>query len=153
MKKTFLNQNDKAETLERLRQLRAASQRHWGKMTAHQAICHLSDAFKARTGEKFSSPADNWFTRSVMKWVALQSPLPWPHGIKTRPEMDQEIGGTPPEDFQRDLQQLETMIERFCQPAKDLPFHPHPLFGQMTEAEWMRWGYLHCDHHLRQFGV
>jgi hypothetical protein len=28
----------------------------------------------------------------------------------------------------------------------------HPIFGRMTEAEWMRWGYLHTDHHLRQFG-
>ncbi|MFN0111746.1 MAG: DUF1569 domain-containing protein [Blastocatellia bacterium] len=152
MKKTLLNQNDKAEIFERLRRLRTDSQRQWGKMTAHQAVCHLSDAFKARTGEKFSSPADNWFTRSVMKWVALGSPFPWPHGVKTRPEMDQEIGGTPPEDFQRDLQELETMIERFCQ-LPNGSIHPHPLFGQMTEAEWLRWGYLHCDHHLRQFGV
>ena len=152
MKKSFLNQNDKAEIGERRRRLRPDSQRRWGKMSAHQVICHLSDAFKARTGEKLSSPADNWFTRSVMKWVALQSPLPWPRGIKTRPEMDQEIGGTPPEDFERDRRQLETMIERFCQ-LPDGSFHPHPLFGQMTEAEWMRWGYLHCDHHLRQFGV
>ena len=152
MKKSFLNQNDKAEIGERRRRLRPDSQRRWGKMSAHQVICHLSDAFKARTGEKFSSPADNWFTRSVMKWVALQSPLPWPRGIKTRPEMDQEIGGTPPVDFERDLRQLETMIERFCQ-LPDGSFHSHPLFGQMTEAEWMRWGYLHCDHHLRQFGV
>lgn len=35
---------------------------------------------------------------------------------------------------------------------KDFSFKPHPIFGEMTEAEWMRWGYLHCNHHLRQFG-
>ncbi len=153
MKKSFLNQNDKVEIIDRVRRLRTDSQRRWGKMTVHQAICHLSDAFKARTGEKQSSPADNWFTRSIMKWVALQAPLPWPHGIKTMPEFDQEIGGTPPEDFERDRQLLEIMVERFCQPPDGSSFHPHSLFGQMTEAEWMRWGYLHCDHHLRQFGV
>ena len=28
----------------------------------------------------------------------------------------------------------------------------HPMFGPMTAADWMRWGYLHADHHLRQFG-
>ena len=27
----------------------------------------------------------------------------------------------------------------------------HPLFGPLTEPEWKRWGYLHADHHLRQF--
>ncbi|HEV2663419.1 MAG TPA: DUF1569 domain-containing protein [Blastocatellia bacterium] len=34
-----------------------------------------------------------------------------------------------------------------------MEFHPHPYFGAMSESQWMRWGYLHCDHHLRQFGV
>jgi hypothetical protein len=28
----------------------------------------------------------------------------------------------------------------------------HPMFGGMTAKDWMRWGYLHADHHLRQFG-
>jgi hypothetical protein len=69
------------------------------------------------------------------------------------PEMDQEIGGTPPDDFERDRRQLLTLIERFTAPAKDIKFHPHPYFGDMSKAQWMRWGYLHCDHHLRQFGV
>jgi hypothetical protein len=27
----------------------------------------------------------------------------------------------------------------------------HPFFGSMQHADWMRWGYLHADHHLRQF--
>ena len=30
---------------------------------------------------------------------------------------------------------------------------PHPVFGPMTRGAWLRWGYLHTDHHLRQFGV
>jgi hypothetical protein len=29
----------------------------------------------------------------------------------------------------------------------------HPIFGAMSERAWLRWGYLHMDHHLRQFGV
>jgi hypothetical protein len=32
-------------------------------------------------------------------------------------------------------------------------FARHPIFGELTEREWMRWGYLHTDHHFRQFGV
>ena len=28
----------------------------------------------------------------------------------------------------------------------------HPIFGAMSVKDWMRWGYLHADHHLRQFG-
>jgi hypothetical protein len=36
------------------------------------------------------------------------------------------------------------------------PLHspgPHPMFGDLTSWQWMRWGYLHTDHHLRQFGL
>jgi len=27
------------------------------------------------------------------------------------------------------------------------------MFGLMPDRDWMRWGYLHMNHHLRQFGV
>ena len=27
----------------------------------------------------------------------------------------------------------------------------HPAFGAMSAREWLRWGWLHADHHLRQF--
>lgn len=151
MKKTFSNQNDKTEVIQRLRQLRPDSTRQWGKMSAHQAICHLSDSFLCKFGKRNSTQASNFLTKTVMKWVALELPLPWPHGIKTMPENDQLIGGTPPAEFERDLAQLEVLIEQFCQSMNNLS--PHPYFGQMTEGEWLRWGYLHCDHHLRQFGV
>jgi len=29
----------------------------------------------------------------------------------------------------------------------------HPIFGGMSERAWLRWAYLHTDHHLRQFGT
>jgi len=148
-----LNQADKKEILERLSALRPDSHRRWGRMTPHQMICHLSDSFKSRLGEKEISSISNPFTRTVVKWIALYAPLPWPRGVKTRPEADQEIGGTPPDDFESDRWRLVALIERFTAPAKNTEFHPHPLFGDMSEAEWMRWGYLHCDHHLRQFGA
>ena len=151
--KSFLNPSDKKSILERLNNVRPDSPRLWGRMTPHQMICHLSDSFKSKLGEKENSPANNLFTRTVVKWIALYAPMPWPHDVKTRPEMDQEIGGTPPGDFERDRLQLLALIERFVAPEKNIEFHPHPLFGDMSEAEWMRWGYLHCDHHLRQFGV
>lgn len=32
-------------------------------------------------------------------------------------------------------------------------FGVHPGFGRMSQSDWLRWGYRHVDHHLRQFGV
>jgi hypothetical protein len=43
------------------------------------------------------------------------------------------------------------LLEKFLSPASTLG--PHPIFGPLSYPQWMRWGYLHCDHHLRQFGA
>ena len=152
--KTLDSQTDKDVLLSRLRQLMPDSQRRWGKMTPHQMICHLTDSFKTAIGERsVSGDKSNLLTRTVVRWIALYAPLKWPHGVPTMPENDQERGGTPPEDFKRDVDELAKIIERITSAQKDLKWSRHPLFAEMSERDWMRWGYLHCDHHLRQFGV
>ena len=86
-----------------------------------------------------------------MRFVALSTPLPWPHGAKTLPEADQELGGTQPIDFAEDVAGLKALMERFIAQKSD-PFPHHPLFGSMSSGESGRWGYRHIAHHLRQFG-
>ena len=138
----------------RLAQLRPGSPRQWGRMTPHQAVCHLNDSFKGIIGVRPVAPVKSLLGRSLMRLVALHTPLPWPKGgVKTMPEVDQEKGGTRPTEFERDVAELKALIERFAAPARDFAFHPHPMFGQLSEHEWMRWAYRHVDHHLRQFGV
>jgi hypothetical protein len=151
--KSLLNPKDKQESLQRLQRLQADSRPLWGQMSAHQMICHLADSFRAATGEKGASPATNFINRTVVKWIALQAPMRWPKGVKTRPEMDQLIGGTKPIEFETDRKILLELIERFTASKRDFLWGTHPLFGEMTELEWLRWGYLHLDHHLRQFGL
>jgi hypothetical protein len=141
----------RAELLERLRRLTPASPRGWGRMTPHQAVCHLSDAFRAMMRDTPVTSIGNPFSRTVIKWVALNAPVKWPPGVKTVPEVDQEIGGTKPVEFLRDRQQLEQLMEQFA--TRTGEYQPHPIFGRLTQAEWHRWGWRHMDHHLRQFGV
>jgi hypothetical protein len=93
---------DRSAIIARLRALRPDDQRRWGKMTASQMVCHLADSFRAVLGLKAVSMNTNLLKRSVLKWLALNAPLPWPHGYPTRPEMDQQIGGTRPVEFARD---------------------------------------------------
>ena len=137
--------------LQRLRRLRPDSQARWGRMNAHQMVCHLSDALQVPLGERVASPATGLLQRTLLKWIALYLPLRWPAGIQTRPEIDQECGGTRPAEFARDVAQLETLLQAFL--TQQTSRTPHPIFGAMSEREWLRWGYLHADHHLRQFGV
>ena len=151
--KTLANPRDKEEIVQRLSAIGPASRRQWGKMTAHEMICHLSDAFRVILGEKEARPAGNWFSRSVFKWMGLWLPVRWPRGVSTVPECDARLGGTAPGAFESDLSDLRRLLDRFAGQPRDFEWQTHPIFGQMSDKECLRWGYLHTDHHLRQFGA
>ena len=149
--KTMARAQDKEEIVRRLRTIRADSGRRWGRMSVHQMICHLSDSFLAVTGQRDVSPASGLLQSTLIKWIALYAPLKWPRGVPTRPEVDQEVGGTKPSHFAADVTQLEMLVELIT--TRKGCFGPtHPIFGKMSDTDWMRWAYLHMDHHLRQFG-
>ena len=146
------------EIAQRLQKIQPSSARLWGRMTAPQMICHLADSFRVTMGLKPWSterisvtpiPLPDWF----VKWVALELPMKWPKGTPTRPEVEPGKEGTPPGDFAADRNDVLALLERFTRQPRDFQWQAHPIFGPMTEAEWMRWGYLHMDHHLRQFGA
>lgn len=139
--------------MKRIGRLRPDLERRWGRMNARQMVSHLNDAFLATMGEKAVPAVPNFRWRGFFKSCALYLPTPWPHGFPTPPEIDQEFSGTAPGDFEADRQTLLGLIERFTRQARAFRFQPHPMFLELTEWQWMRWGYLHTDHHLRQFGV
>ncbi len=136
----------------RILKLEPALAAQWGRMNAHQMICHLNDSFLLGLGERSTGSVCTLFKRTVMKWGALYAPIRWPKGTPTMPEMEQGVGGTPPQDFERDRAELLQTIERFCDPKRSFASVEHPFFGPMRAEQWMRWGFLHADHHLRQFG-
>ena len=141
------------DLLDRLGRLRPENRALWGKMNAHQMVCHLNDSFGAAMGDRTTSEDITFLSRTLIKWIALHAPLPWPKGVPTRPEVDQLDGGTRPVEFSHDKAALAAAIERFAKQPRTFQFPSHPVFGELTEWEWMRWGYLHSNHHLRQFGV
>jgi hypothetical protein len=151
--KTLLHPADKQEILRRLDRIKPTSQRRWGSMSAHNMICHLSDGFRLYMGEWPAKSAPVPAPRLLLKWIALWAPIPWPHGFKTAPELDQQGGGTPPAEFSADLKELRALIERFTRHPADFVPKPHPHFDSLSEREWQRLAYLHADHHLRQFGA
>jgi len=150
---TLLDRQD--ELQERFAGLRSDSPRRWGRMTAHQMVCHCTDAFRNLLGERPVAPSvpSHPVRARMLKWLALYAPTQWPRGMKTRPEADQEQGGTPPDEFQRDVKKLNLACERFAKNLAIVSARPHFLFGKLSEREWARWAYLHLDHHLRQFGL
>ena len=151
--KTLARREFQAEIVRRLRCLRPESTRRWGHMSAHQMICHLCDSFRMATGQKLVSDASGRMQRTLVKWIALYLPLQWPVGLQTRPEVDQQCAGTRPVEFASDVAELEALLEFITTREKGFDWPVHPIFGRMSRAAWLRWAYLHMDHHLRQFGA
>jgi hypothetical protein len=148
--KTLSSAIDLASIQSRIALLSPADTRLWGSMSVCQMLRHLTDAFACPLGE-FPVPA---FRASVIpiplfKWLALRVPMKWPRGVPAPPEIRQ-TGDMESGEFSACRDALLNKLDRFAE--AEGPWPPHPIFGPLTRAEWMRWGYLHCDHHLRQFG-
>ena len=81
-------------------------------------ICHLGDAFRGIMGEKRLVMTGGFFKRRLLKWVMMNFPLVIVKNYPTFPEIDQEVGGTQPTQFELDMAELEQLIERFTGEGK-----------------------------------
>ncbi len=90
--------------------------------------------------------------RTLIKWIALYLPVRWPEGIQTVPELDPELAPAPASAFAADVESVVALLNEMAAKDRSFAWPPHPIFGAMSRAAWLRWGWLHTDHHLRQFG-
>jgi hypothetical protein len=148
--KNVLHPADRRDLVGRLRSITPASQRRWGRMSAHQMICHVADVCRVSLGERHATPVGNIIAHTVIKTVVLYTPAPIPKELPSTPELDQTQRGMSPGEFAADMQTLERLLDRFA--AGDGPDKgEHPFFGMFSRAQWGRFQYRHMDHHLRQF--
>jgi hypothetical protein len=138
-----------SETRARLRSVRVDDHRLWGKMTAKQMMRHLSCAYEVALGDRAVAPR-NGLPPVVMKWLALRSGLRWSKNISTVPELKRALKENSEVEFDTIVRGVIERMEVLAGGSRCAV--THPMFGPMTSADWMRWGYLHADHHLRQFG-
>jgi hypothetical protein len=151
--KTIARDRDRVELVGRLGTVHEASARRWGRMSAHQMVCHVSDTLRMALGRAQVAPIRGRLPAAIVKWLALYAPLRWPLGIRTTPETDQLAGGgTRPAGFASDVAQALALLELVASESAPLAAE-HPVFGRMRRSDWLRWAYLHTDHHLRQFGA
>jgi hypothetical protein len=150
---SLFDQDDVRRICERLETVQPDAARLWGRMTAHQAICHQIDALEVAVGRRKAQSVKPPMPPFLLRLIALRLPFAWPKGVQTVREADQEKEGTPPTYFMADRVRLDALIEEFSETLSADPAHPHPIFGPLSRANWGRWAYRHSDHHLRQFGA
>lgn len=127
---TLAHSTAKVAVRQHIERLTPGTPRKWGRMTPHQMACQLTDGYRMSAGEQKPKAVENFVSRSIVRLVALHTPLAWPTGVI--PEADQEQGGAKPAEWDQDLAELLRRIDAF----KPLEGHPHPMFGPLTENEW-----------------
>ena len=137
------------ETKERLRRLTPEDRALWGKMSVMQMLRHLSCAYDVALADREVGPRKgppSW----LLKFAALRSGLRWPKNTDTTPEL---IAALEEESTATFVELINENVEKMTAVASGTRWRAsHPMFGKMSSRDWMRWGYLHTDHHLRQFG-
>ena len=143
---------DVSEIHDRFRRLVPTDAGRWGCLTVQEMVCHVRDSYEGAMGQRVVEGVAKRppIPLGLYKWLALKFPREWPKGVETMPEVNPRMLGTRPAEFGSDLELLLGKLAEFS--AFGGPFPAHPIFGPMTDGEWKRWGYLHADHHLRQFG-
>jgi hypothetical protein len=143
------NPEDTKSIQDRISKLTSGSKGQWGKMIVNQMLRHLSDALRMQSGEIEVKDTGNFFTHTVFKWVSLCG-APVPKNVPTFPPIDQVARGVNPEDLQKEVDKLNTLIQRSLEPVES---YYHPLFGKLSNSQRGRINYIHMNHHLKQFGV
>jgi hypothetical protein len=150
--RTIFNERDTNGLLKRVDQLEPNARAHWGRMNAHQAVCHLNDSLKAILGDRPLAPRRVGVRRKIVRFVGFTLPFRWPKGkIRTSSENDQLKGGTPPAAFASDVAELHSLIARVIV-AHRVGITQHYAWGELKPSVLGRYVFRHVDHHLRQFG-
>jgi hypothetical protein len=147
--RTIFAATDRDALLERLSRLTADATARWGKMTAPQMICHLSDSVRVITGEIPAEFKNGPLANPAVRWL-LAYVVPFPKGkAETAPEMLI----TRPTDWQADLSIACEQLRAAAQQGPNGMWARHPAFGDVSGRMYGVFTYKHFDHHLRQFGV
>lgn len=149
---SLLEPGARTETRIRLASFHPGLQRRWGTLSPCGAVSHLAFSYELAAGLGTCSERTGLLQRSVFRYLVLHVPVRWARGYPTLPELIEGAPGVRARDFAHAHARLLTAYDNFLV-AEVETGRAHPIFGPLTGWEWMRWGYLHADHHLRQFGL
>ncbi|HWE41142.1 MAG TPA: DUF1569 domain-containing protein [Gemmatimonadaceae bacterium] len=147
--KSLWQEKTRSELMARARRLTPAHQARWGKFTVDRMLAHMVDAFRMGMGEievrQRKIPIIGTWPFNVLFIRLIGMP-------KNAPTV-REIIQRPPLSIDAELRELESAMERFAAQHQRTEWPRHPAFGKLSRRSWGVLGYVHTDHHLRQFGV
>lgn len=154
MRKNIFDAAAQNEIFRMIDSLKKDAQAQWGKMNAHEMLVHCADALRVSQGKREAKRRDNILLRTIVKWMILNRVAGFPKGrTQTFPEIAQDKGGTPPEVFERDKEELKNQLREMLKRGEKGKYERHPMFGRMSGTDWGKLTYIHLRYHLEQFGI
>lgn len=132
----------------RLDKLHSNSKPIFGKMNAHQMICHCSDQIRLALGTFKAEEYGKLKAKEVIALSKAGKTVPAAKGLG-----QVEGGGTKPTVFENDRMVLKQHVLEFSKLDEDFEFGIHPYFGKMNKEKWTRLTLYHLNHHFEQFGL
>jgi len=147
--KTVFSEAGREALLIRVAAIQTGTKPRWGKMNAVRMLRHITAQLEIALGELTCAPIPGPFANPVVRWIAIDSPLPWPKGAPTAPELI----NLPTAGVEEEQTRFRNKLAKVAARGPNGGFSPHPAFGKLSTAQWGRLMWRHVDHHLRQFGV
>ena len=147
--RTLFDDRERAALHRRIDALVPDAPRRWGRMSAHQAVCHLTDAIESAFDADDEVPGTGLLARQPLKWLVL-AVLPWPKGTMESPP---RLLRRHPSTWDADVAALHDAIDRLAARDAGASWPASDVFGRLSRGEWGQLLRTHLDHHLRQFGV
>jgi DinB family protein len=138
------------DLLSRLRRLTPAHAGLWGKMNAQQMALHVGDACAAVLKQRPFAAKPRGGPAGLRRVLMLSLPR-MPRGIRTGADPAARV--VDQAAFGGDVERAVSLLQQLAAAPPDALADRHPIFGPMARPHWMRWAFLHTDHHLRQFGL
>lgn len=138
--------------IDRIRRIQPGAKPRFGSMTPEALFAHLTRTLEISLGEAVLPDMSTPVTRTILKWMFFDLPIPWPKGKIKAPE---EFTPRPAGNFEDERRRLFDSIQRFAAAQSAAPRRKvlSPLLGMQTLIFWGRIHGRHMEHHMRQFGV
>lgn len=146
--RTVMSTQRRNHLLARIDALCPQAPRRWGRMTAHEMVCHLSDQLRSALGIMPTRIMHTPLRHPVVRWISIYMTPP-----RDRFLAPAEALTSHPKDFEEDRDVLRGLVQELACQENIGRWPQHPYFGRLSGRMWAEVTWKHCDHHLRQFGV
>jgi hypothetical protein len=146
--KYLFNAEARKALLARIDTLEPATPARWGKMTAHDMVCHLIDHFNMVVNPRPVRVRKSIFLYQPFKWFAIYH-APIPRGMLKAPK---EMRISKPDNWDQDIDRLKMLAGQFGAMRDKTDWPDNIMTGTMDGNSWSALLYRHTDHHLKQFG-